>query len=188
MAEPSEFIFFAEGFVQYLAFVGLARSGGVDTETALRLLSERFARFYEKEAPPEPRSLINESRRICAGDSTNWMWNFSAGGLAALWIDEQLRARSPGAPGMLEAMLALYRRWEHHPVGIPEDTFEEVFSEAAGARTPEVWSAHIRGSKPLPLEAILEGAGIRREGEGYRVIPDAEVSEAVVRFRRNAFR
>jgi predicted metalloprotease with PDZ domain len=115
--EPTGAIWFAEGFPQYLAFVGLARSEGVPTPVALDYLWKRFATNYSQAIPKTPRSMIARSRWLCTHDQDDWAYAFSEGALLAMWLDELLRKQAPERGGLPEVICTLHATW-HDGAGI----------------------------------------------------------------------
>lgn len=184
--EPSGFIWFAEGFPQYATYVGLARTGAVAPEKLLEMMARRFAAPYLEAAPPEARSMVEHSRILARGEHEHWRYGFASGGLLALWLDETLRARGDGSVGIPEVLARLLERCQMAPGGIPEDSFEAAFAEASGMSVAEIFARHVRGKEPLPVEAILAGAGVAREGAAFRVLAAEAISAEARRFRERA--
>jgi predicted metalloprotease with PDZ domain len=153
--EASEFIGFAEGFAQYLAFVGLARAGALEPQVALERLQRRFVPPYLENAPPEPRSITAHSLALSRGEKAHWGYGYAQGGLLALWLEEKLLACDPPRASL---SVVLRRLHERHPRGLPEDRFEALFEETSGLDVSEIFRRHVRGAEPLPIEEILARA------------------------------
>jgi len=154
--EPSEFVWFAEGFAQYLAFVGLAKAGVFEPKTALERLEQRFVPPYRENAPPEPRSMTAHSRALSAGEKTHWRYGYAQGGLLALWLEEKLHAMGPDSPSLSQVLWRIFDREDG--ADLREDEFESFFREASGLDVTEIFRCHVRGAEPLPVEEILAGA------------------------------
>ena len=187
-AEPTELIWFAEGLVQYLACLALARSfqarGQRGVDIALRVVANRFAATYLDGGPPGSPSLAEHSLALCAGDHTHWRWHFAAGGLIALWLDATMRSGENGQRGLLEALLDLYREWADHQAGIPEPRFVEVLARACGPGAEAILDRHVRAGEPLPVDAILAGAGIVRDNRAFEIVPASQLDARAARFRQ----
>lgn len=182
-AAPTAHIWFAEGFAQYLAYVAIARAGAIGRDEVLRMMARRFVRPYENLAPPEPISLEDHSRRICAGDHEHWSWQYGAGGLLALHIDQLMRSRDDGARGLPEAFAELIASATAE--GIPDGALEARLSAATGIDLSSLFDRHVRGAERLDVNAILAAAGLSRAGG--QVVVDAEPDDAARRFRERAF-
>lgn len=176
-------VWLAEGVAQYLAFVALARSGAESRDDVLLRLARRFARPYLSAAPSTPTSLEDHSRTICGGDHDTWAWQYGAGGLLALQIDQRMRARGDGARGLPDALAELVA--SAPAAGIPDDELEARLSEATGLDLGPVFARHVHGVEPLDADAILAGAGVSRDGDGFVVHPAP--SEESRRFLARAF-
>jgi predicted metalloprotease with PDZ domain len=176
--EPSGFVWFAEGFAQYLAFVGLARTGALSPVDALRMMAARFAIPLQENIPPTPVTMTGLSRVLCEGDHSHWRYNYALGGLLALWLD--LKLHDSGRPGLPEAMLRLF---EQHAPGIPEDHFEAALSQSSGFDATVLFAAHVRGPEPLPISQILGAIGAVHGGSRPLIAPDPEVSPEIRRRR-----
>lgn len=191
---PTRAIWFAEGFAQYLAFVGMAKAGVAETPVVLQMLARRFATPYTKMAPETRRSMTERSLELSTGKHDEWFFGFAEGALLAMWLDEQLRAQKPDGDGLPGAMRALAAAWPeldsegHAGPGIPEDQFEAAFAKASGLDVAEVFARHVRGTDPLPLDQILDAAGIVRSDKGFRALAPDALTPAQAAFRTHAFR
>jgi predicted metalloprotease with PDZ domain len=185
--EVSGFVWFAEGFAQYLAFVGLARSGAVPLATVQRMLARRFGLPYAAGVDGARSSLIELSEAVCRGDHERWTFGYAAGGLLALAIDQRLRARAAGAEGLADVLSSLAGAMSRHPEGISEDRFEDVFAAASGCAIGDLMSRHVRGDAPLPWRAILAGAGIEIVADVVKCMSDNDLSPAARAFLAASF-
>jgi predicted metalloprotease with PDZ domain len=82
--EPTQAIWFAEGFPQYLTFVGMAKAGVAETQVILEMLARRFAVPYTTKAPETRRSMTERSLELCTGRHDEWFFAFSEGALLAM--------------------------------------------------------------------------------------------------------
>jgi predicted metalloprotease with PDZ domain len=180
---PTPHVWLAEGFEQYLAFVGAARSGAIPREAVLRHLARRFARPYEQDAPPAAISMHDHSLQICHGDHDHWAWQYGAGGLLALLLDERMRETGDGTRGLPEALAGLVAS---APVeGIDDAALQDRLSEATGLDLSPLFARHVNGTEPLDVEAILARASLVRDGDAWVVA--ASPTDAARRFLELAF-
>lgn len=180
--DTSGFVWFAEGFAQYLAFVGLARAGAVPRERVLEMLVSRFAGPAQHDMPAAPASLTALSEAIGSGDHALWRNHYALGGLFALQLDQELAAA--GRPRLNEALLGLFDR---HPGGVAEVSFETAFTEAAGLDVRDLFARHVRGTAPPPLYEILEPLGVDFSGGRAKVRPEPTAPWPAQRLRDHLF-
>jgi len=156
---PTAAIWFAEGFAQYLALVGLARTGAFGREDALARMQLRFGRPVREAAPGEPISLAALSLRLCGGDHAHWAYEYGAGALLAAWIDQRLaEAKLPDLAAVTPRLLDWCR---DHPDGIPEERFDQVFREVSGLDVTDLFERYVRGTVRVPVDEVLKGFGTR---------------------------
>ena len=182
-ATPTPHVWLAEGFEQYLAFVGVARAGVLERDVVLRMIVRRFATPYAENAPPEPVALAEHSLRICGGDHGHWAFHYGAGGLLALLIDQRMRAVGDGRRGLPEALAELVESAPEE--GIPDAELEARLSAATGLDLGPLFDRHVRGAEPLDVADILRGAGLARV-DGEPVLDEA-ADESARRFVELAF-
>lgn len=185
-AEVSQFLWFAEGFPQYLAVCALAKSKGVDRKTALTLFAERFAKVYADRPHQSRMAPSRLSEVLCQGDHRYLDVQYATGALLALWMDSELRRETPER-GLVEVLRDLSRDWADHPHGIPEDEFVDILSDLGKYDFRPIFEKHIFANRPLPLDLILERVGIVQDGAEFIVLPDAEVSQQVRLLRHLSF-
>eukprot|EP00162_Nutomonas_longa_P011069 comp20325_c0_seq2/m.40568 comp20325_c0_seq2/g.40568 ORF comp20325_c0_seq2/g.40568 comp20325_c0_seq2/m.40568 type:complete len:535 (-) comp20325_c0_seq2:48-1652(-) len=190
--QQSSFIFFAEGFDQYLAFVGLARTKQIPLTTVLLALARRFATPYLKHAPPGPTpSMASMSIRQYT-DQTYWFYHFSSGALLALLIDSMFCAVGSGFTGysLAEAMRDLLVWNLKNPAGVPENAFADVFTAVTGLNVTTPFETHVwRSGNPLNVSYILGTVGVEITGDdSYLVLSDSALSPSALNLRRTAFR
>src|SRR5262245_2087011 len=101
-------IWFAEGFPQYLAFVGMGRAGLCPTKEIMFMLARRFVVPLFANKPATARSMADRSLRLGSGDHDEWSYGFAQGALFAMWLDGKLRITRSDLDGLPEAMRALY--------------------------------------------------------------------------------
>jgi predicted metalloprotease with PDZ domain len=80
--------------------------------------------------------------------------------LVALLLDLKLRSESDGAVSLDDVMKAAWQRWGETGEGLPEDGFEKLCAEVSGLDLEDFFTATLRGTGELPLEALLKTQGI----------------------------
>jgi predicted metalloprotease with PDZ domain len=85
---------------------------------------------------------------------------YAKGSLIALCLDLKLRAETDGRACLDDVMKECWRRWGQSGQGMPEDGFEVVCTEVAGADLSDFFDAAVRGTGELPLQTLLRSHGI----------------------------
>ena len=168
----SEFIWFAEGWVQYLTFVALGRSGVLSVDQVVNMLSRRFLRAAVHGRPDEPISMMALSRVLSRGEHEHWFYGFSVGALLALWLDVRL-ARDPNVEvDMVEVHRRLFEAMERSPGGLDGSRFPELFAELSGHDASEIFARYVSGDEPLPVDDIIGALGLGWDRENRSMYPD----------------
>ena len=144
---------FQEGFTEYAANLAMTRSGMIDPGEFVRKLSDH----------------LRNSRRLTttleAGGSRKGPPLYGAGALVAFSWDLLIRDATQSRRSLGDVLRAL---WDRTGGGRRPYAWREI-EAALDATAPRDWDsfyrAHIRGSEPLPLGAILPLAGLRLAGE-----------------------
>ena len=119
---------------------------------------------------------------------------YTKGSLVALAFDLTIRSQTQNRKSLDDVMRLLWQRYgrdyyrgkEH---GIEETEVEALFAEATGADLSELFAEGVRGTRDLPLEALLEPFGVTLEAEtdpkgntslGVRVRSGADCTLAAV--------
>ena len=85
---------------------------------------------------------------------------YAKGALVALSLDLKLRSETDGAISLDDVMKAAWRRWGETGEGLPEDGFENLSAEVSGLDLEDFFTATLRGTGELPLEALLKTHGV----------------------------
>ena len=188
LGERSGFVFFAEGWAQYLAFQFLARAHVYTTREIVTALVERFVPsivHHAKEVASRNMTLIDLSREMYS-NQTLWFYMFSAGALVALWCDFVNDA------ALASELVSLMGSGIFYPDGIPEATFEYVLQNESGlVQIPVIFQTYVRSSQSIPLEQwVLDALGVNitsRSPLNFTYLPDEDVPHATARFRQSGF-
>jgi predicted metalloprotease with PDZ domain len=95
---------------------------------------------------------------------------YTKGSLVALAFDLTIRAQTQNRKSLDDVMRLLWQRYGRDfyrgkGQGIEESEIEALFAEAAGADLSELFAEGVRGTRDLPLEALLEPFGVTIEAE-----------------------
>ncbi len=164
-----------EGVTSYYDDLALVRCGSINTESYLELLGQtmtRVARSGGRRRQSVADSSFDAWTKFYKQDAnaTNAIISYYAkGALVALALDLKLRAETDGRVSLDDVMKAAWVRWGESGEGMPEDGFETICAEISGLDLEDFFSATVRGTGELPLEALLKTHGIQyhlRPSEG----------------------
>jgi predicted metalloprotease with PDZ domain len=88
---------------------------------------------------------------------------YGKGSLVALCADLLIRSRTGGRKSLDDVMRALWRRHGRTGVGVAEDGVERLAEEVTGLKLGTFFDRALRSTADLPLESMLEAAGIEME-------------------------
>lgn len=175
--ETTACLWLAEGLPQYLAFVALGRAPAAPTDVVLAMMGRRFVAPYVAAGERAARPMAELSLELSTGHHDDWVLGFAEGGLLSLWLEERLLAE--GGPDLAAAVARLAAAAP--PEGIPEAELEAALEAATGLDLDEVFSRHVQGAEPLPLDAILAAAGLGLVDGVASPLPEEERTEAARR-------
>jgi len=155
-----------EGVTSYYDDLALARSGMIDIESYLELLGQTMTRVT-RSSGRRRQSVADSSFDAWTkfykqdANATNAIVSYYAkGALIALALDLKLRSETGGTVSLDDVMKAAWARWGESGKGMPEDGFEAICTEISGLDLEDFFSATVRGTGELPLEALLKTHGI----------------------------
>jgi len=164
-----------EGVTSYYDDLALVRSGLISIESYLELLGQTMTRV-RRSGGRRRQSVADSSFDAWTkfykqdANATNAIISYYAkGALIALALDLKLRSETGGEYSLDDVMIAAWARWGESGEGMPEDGFERICAETAGLDLEDFFSATVRGTGELPLEALLMTHGIEyhaRRSEG----------------------
>jgi predicted metalloprotease with PDZ domain len=188
------FIFFGEGFQQYLAFVALARTKRFPVETVLAQLAERFAVPYMNSAPDGPAPALFDLSLEQYADQTSWFYLFSAGALLAMKLDENMCATGDGASAparcLAEAMVSGLEWQRKFPLGVADGEVGAVLEDVLGVTSAkQEFQRHVfLSGNRLNVTEILAAAGIEiLSPTSFKVLPLDRLPERARGFRKSVF-
>ncbi|NUY32546.1 M61 family metallopeptidase [Paraburkholderia sp. JPY303] len=90
---------------------------------------------------------------------------YTKGSLIALAFDLTIRAQTGNQKSLDDVMRLLWKRfgrdfYRGKPVGVDESEIEAIFAEASGAELAELFAEGVRGTRDLPLDALLAPFGV----------------------------
>ncbi|MBC8726420.1 M61 family metallopeptidase [Paraburkholderia sp. 31.1] len=90
---------------------------------------------------------------------------YTKGSLIALAFDLTIRAQTGNQKSLDDVMRLLWKRfgrdfYRGKPVGVDESEIEAIFAEASGAQLAELFAEGVRGTRDLPLDALLAPFGV----------------------------
>ena len=164
-----------EGVTSYYDDLALVRSGLISVESYLELLGKIMTRV-RRSGGRRRQSVADSSFDAWTkfykqdANATNAIISYYAkGALIALALDLKLRSETGGEYSLDDVMKAAWARWGESGEGLPEDGFERLCAETSGLDLEDFFSATVRGTGELPLEALLRTHGIEfhaRRSEG----------------------
>jgi predicted metalloprotease with PDZ domain len=164
-----------EGVTSYYDDLALVRSGLISVESYLELLGKTMTRV-RRSGGRRRQSVADSSFDAWTkfykqdANATNAIISYYAkGALIALALDLKLRSETGGEYSLDDVMKAAWARWGESGEGLPEDGFERLCAETSGLDLEDFFSATVRGTGELPLEALLRTHGIEfhaRRSEG----------------------
>ncbi len=158
-----------EGITSYYQELMLLRSGVVGVAVFLQRLGELLTRVYR--TPGRLRQSLAEA----SFDAWDILYRpepnhpnasisyYTKGALVALALDLKLRAAAAGKTSLDTVMRELWQRYGARGVGVPEDGFEALAQELAGADLAPFFDVAVRGTADLPLAEQLAEFGVRLE-------------------------
>lgn len=155
-----------EGVTSYYDDLALVRSGLISTESYLELLGQTMTRV-RRSGGRRRQNVADSSFDAWTkfykqdANATNAIISYYAkGALIALALDLKLRSETGGEYSLDDVMIAAWARWGESGEGMPEDGFERICAETSGLDLEDFFSATVRGTGELPLEALLKTHGI----------------------------
>ncbi|MCC8404988.1 PDZ domain-containing protein [Paraburkholderia sp. MMS20-SJTN17] len=90
---------------------------------------------------------------------------YTKGSLIALAFDLTIRAQTGSRKSLDDVMRLLWKRfgrdfYRGKPSGVDESEIEAIFAEASGAQLAELFAEDVRGTRDLPLDALLAPFGV----------------------------
>jgi predicted metalloprotease with PDZ domain len=90
---------------------------------------------------------------------------YTKGSLVALAFDLTIRAQTNNRKSLDDVMRLLWQRfgrdfYRGKPVGVDESEIEAIFADATGAKLAELFAEAVRGTRDLPLDALLAPFGV----------------------------
>jgi predicted metalloprotease with PDZ domain len=153
-----------EGITSYYQDLMLRRSGLIDVEAYLTLLGASLTRVFR--VPGRASQTLAESSfdawdglyKPEAHSINSGISYYTKGALIALALDLKLRRDSEGELSLDSIMRDFWRRYAVQ--GVPEDGFETLVVERAGASFVAFFDAAVRGVADPPLADLLSAVGV----------------------------
>jgi predicted metalloprotease with PDZ domain len=158
-----------EGVTSYYQELMLLRSGLLGASAVLQRLGETLTRVYRTPGRAQ-QSLAASSfdawdvlYRPEANHPNSSMSYYTKGAFVALALDLELRRTTSGRVSLDDVVRELWRRFGAQGVGVPEDGFEQLAAELAGADLSSFFDEAVRGTADLPLADSLAHFGVKLE-------------------------
>ncbi len=189
-----------EGFTSYYDDLMLVRSGLISQDDYFGLVGKTVAgvlrgagRLKQSVAESSFDAWVKYYRQDENAPNAIVSY-YTKGSLVALAFDLSIRAQTNGRRSLDDVMRLLWTRYGRDfyrgkPVGVGEDDVEALIAEATGVELGALFQDAVRGTRDLPLAALLEPFGITLDAEpdraarpslGARMRGGAECALAVV--------
>ncbi|MBI4165088.1 MAG: M61 family metallopeptidase, partial [Acidobacteria bacterium] len=187
-------LWFAEGLTNYYSYVFLYRAGLLTRERLFARLSEEI-RTLEGEPGRKVMSAESSSFHAWFYDRSPQMQEtnfanttisyYNKGAVLGLLLDLEIRARTEGRKSLDDVVLALYRKFYAAPAenyylpgrGYTDEDILAATNGTAGSDFGDFFDRYIRGTEPLPYDAVLASAGLELR---IATAPDASPSLGVL--------
>ncbi|SEK11862.1 M61 family metallopeptidase [Paraburkholderia diazotrophica] len=165
-----------EGFTSYYDDLMLARSGLIKEADYFTLLGKTIGgvlrgsgRLKQTVAESSFDAWVKYYRQD--ENAANAIVSYyTKGSLVALAFDLTIRAQTQNRKSLDDVMRLLWQRYGRDfyrgkAHGIEESEVEALFAEATGADLSELFAEGVRGTRDLPLDALLEPFGVTLEAD-----------------------
>ncbi|MGF6739154.1 M61 family metallopeptidase [Paraburkholderia atlantica] len=128
---------------------GVLRGGGRLKQSVAESSFDAWVKYYRQDENA-PNAIVSY---------------YTKGSLIALAFDLTIRAQTGNQKSLDDVMRLLWKRfgrdfYRGKPVGVDESEIEAIFAEASGAELAELFAEGVRGTRDLPLDALLAPFGI----------------------------
>ena len=156
-----------EGFTSYYDDLFLLRSGVINRAGWLELLADTLGAV--RKAPGRQLQSLAESSfdawikyyRPDENTPNAVVSYYAKGALLGLALDLTLRAT--GRTSLDDVMRELWRRHGQTGIGVGDDDIRKIAEERSGLSLKRFFADYAEGTRELPLERLLAGAGVRLE-------------------------
>lgn len=155
-----------EGVTSYYDDLALLRVGLIDRERYLGLLAETITGVMRANGRTK-QSLEDSSfdawikhYRQDENSPNSLISYYTKGSLVALCLDLLIRQQTGQAKSLDDVMRTIWRKWLEDGLGVAEDGWERLATEATGLDLQAFFDLALRSTKPLPLESLLASQGI----------------------------
>ncbi|QSX32354.1 M61 family metallopeptidase [Shewanella avicenniae] len=154
-----------EGITSYYDDLMTYRSGRVDKQSYLELLSQTFTRVYRgvgRLTQSLSDSSFNAWTKFYKQDENAGnaiVSYYTKGGLFALYLDLTLRLETQGEKTLDDLMRLLWQRFGLTGIGTDDDSHQQLYSELLG-RDASAEFAWINKAEDLPLAELLAKFGV----------------------------
>ena len=160
-----------EGFTSYYDDLILVRSGVISPEEYFGLLGKVIGgvqrgsgRLKQSVAESSFDAWVKYYRQDENAPNAIVSY-YTKGSLIALAFDLTIREQTGSRKSLDDVMRLLWKRfgrdfYRGKPVGVAESEIEAIFAEATGAQLAEMFAEGVRGTRDLPLDALLAPFGL----------------------------
>jgi predicted metalloprotease with PDZ domain len=156
-----------EGITSYYDDLALVRSGLINTESYLELVSQTITRVlrnrgrFKQSVEESSFDAWTKFYQKDANSSNAIVSYYTKGSLIALVLDLHLRLESDGRCTLDTVMRECWKAYGESGAGMPERGLESVASRLLGVDLSDFFNRYVRGTHELPLEQLLGKFGIR---------------------------
>lgn len=184
----TELLWVFEGITSYYDDLALVRSGVINEENYLKLVSEILTRVVS--VPGHRAQTLAESSFDAwtkfykpNEDTPNSVVSYYAkGALVALLLDLTIRERTADRLSLDDVMRASWETYGKTGHGMPEDGFERLCEKVTGLDLGPFFERYIRGAGELDMRSALASVGVEL------ALPEAPAAPATlgVRFKKDS--
>jgi predicted metalloprotease with PDZ domain len=158
-----------EGITSYYDDLLLVRSGLISEQDYIEILGRNITNLLRN--PGRTRQTVSEASwdawlkyyRPDENTPNAQVSYYLKGGLVALSLDLQIRARTRGRKSLDDVMRTLWARYGQTGEGVPEDAVERTAEQVAGVRLRGFFDRALRSTQELPLAQPLREMGLEMQ-------------------------
>lgn len=159
-------LWFSEGVTDYYADLILARAGLVTPKRYLKMVAKAIytyrgtpGRLVQSASASSFDTWIKQYRPDENSVNSSISY-YDKGYMLGLLLDMEIRSRTSGARSLDDVMRYLNENFAKKGVGFPEEELPKIVEQLSGASVDQFWRDYVDGTRELPFEGYLEGAGL----------------------------
>lgn len=165
-AQPTTWLWVSEGVTDYYGALALVRGGVEDSTGFFNFIADEISSVAS--APPTSVSDASLNSWINPTDGSSGLY-YPKGGLTGFLLDVLIRDASDNHGTLDDVMQRLYRGMYKRGRGFTGvDWWTQVSGAARGKSFAEFARRYVDGREPLPVDSVLQLAGLRFESDTVR--------------------